>query len=133
MNVYARTSKKYRKIRLAQHKTMKKVASETTAVISRIREQCRGNSCMYATMHVKKLKRSGGHSTQTAIRCTAAPQLGFETLVESHVLSRILLYFFRSFLLGSFLLFGLPSFLSHCSPCSPRMPASSILIWQAAS
>lgn len=54
--------KKYRKIRLAQRKTIKKVASETaaagTTVISRIREQCR-NSCMYATMHVKKLKRSG--------------------------------------------------------------------------
>lgn len=72
-----------------QLKKLQARPSRPATVISRIREQCR-NSCMYATMHVKKLKRSGAIRRKRPFDALQ-PAVGyFETLVESHVPSRIL-------------------------------------------
>lgn len=115
-----RCQKKYRKTRLAQHKTIKKVVSETAAAghsnipnrrtVSQLVHVC-NNAC-------KEIETQRGYSMQTAIRCTAQPAVGyFETLVESHVLSKILYissvrFSVRSFLLSSPPFFSLLSLLS---------------------
>jgi len=99
-----RRKKKYRKIRLAQRKTIKKVASETTATGHRNipnTRQCR-NSCIYATMHVKKLKRSGAIGRKRLFDVLQLAVGYSETLLESHVLSRILYISFVRFSLDLF-------------------------------
>lgn len=59
------------------------IISRIRGTVSQLVHVC-NNAC-------KEIETRRGCSTQTAIRCTAAPAVGYsETLVESHVPSRIL-------------------------------------------
>jgi len=123
------SKKKYRKIRLAQRKTIKKVASETTATGHRNipnTRQCR-NSCIYTTMHVKKLKRNGAIGRKRLFDVLQFAVGYSETLLESHVLSRILYISFVRFSLDLF--FFLVSFFSLFSLLAtyPRFIYSRLL------
>lgn len=85
-----------------------------TTVISRIGEQCR-NSCMYATMHVKKLKRSGAIRRKRLFDALQ-PAVGYFETLESHVPSRILYISSVRFFVDLF--FSLPPlFLSALLAC----------------
>ena len=130
-NVYRHRKKQYigksawRSVR--QLKKLQARPLRPATVIYRIREQCR-NSCMYATMHVKKLKR-GRAIRHKRLFDALQPAVGYsETLVESHVLSRILyISFVRFFSNLFFFLISFFFFLFSLHATYPRFIYSHLL------